>query len=185
VSLETMPPVDPVHEPGANTGGIGQVVSAVRAVNRWLHFIAGLMLIAIMLMTMVDVIGRTAFNSPFRGTVELTQMAMVVVVYLGLGYAAHEDDHISVDVVDSQIGPRMRLAVAVFTGSFGAVVIGLLTWNLYRFAGRLDVGGYTTAVLRIPQGPVALVAVVGGVMLVLALIGTAALALRSLLKERR
>ena len=183
--MEPMSPVEPVHEPGANTGVLGRIVSAVRLINRWLHFVAGLMLIVIMLMTMVDVIGRTAFNSPFRGTVELTQMAMVVVVYLGLGYAAHEDDHISVDLVDTQIGPRTRLAVAVFTGIFGAVVIGLLTWNLYRFADRLDVGGYTTAVLRIPQGPVALVAVLGGVMLVLALLGTAALALRSLRKERR
>jgi TRAP-type C4-dicarboxylate transport system permease small subunit len=183
--MKKMQPVEPVPEPGARTGRLGQVVSAVRAVNRWLHFVAGVMLLAIMLMTVVDVIGRTAFNTPFRGTIELTQMAMVLVVYLGLGYAAHEDDHISVDLLDSQLGRRMRLAVAVFTGIFGAAVIGLLTWNLYQFADRLDIGGFTTAVLRIPQGPVALAAVVGGVMFVLALISTAALALRSLLKERR
>jgi TRAP-type transport system small permease protein len=182
--MEPMPPLDPGHDPVAPPGVVGRVVPAVRAVNRWLHLAAGLLLLAVMLVTMIDVVGRTFFDSPFRGTIELTEMAMVAIVYLGLGYAAHEGDHISVDLVDSQIGPRTQLALAVFTGIFGAAVIGLLSWNLYRFADRLDAGGFTTAVLKIPQGPVAMVAVVGGGMFVLALIGTAALALRSLLKDR-
>ncbi len=177
-------PGDPVREPGPGAGVIGRVVSAVRMVNRWLHFAAGLMLLGVMLVTIVDVLGRTFFDSPFRGTIELTEMGMVLIVYLGLGYAEHRGDHISVDLVHSQVGPRMQRALAVFTGLFGAAVIGLLTWNLHRFADRLDVGGFTTAVLRIPQGPVALIAVLGGGMFVLALIGTAAQALRSLGKER-
>jgi TRAP-type C4-dicarboxylate transport system permease small subunit len=182
--MEPIPPADPARRPRAATGGLGRAVAAVRAVNRWLHLAAGLLLLLVMLVTIVDIVGRTLFDSPFRGTVELTEMAMVAIVYLGLGYAAHEGDHISVDLVDSQIGPRMQLALAVFTGVFGAAVIGLLTWNLARFAARLDAGGFTTAVLEIPQGTVAQIAVVGGGMLVLALVGTAALALRSLLKGR-
>ena len=64
---------------GRFAGVTGRIVSVLRLINRWLHFVAGLLLLVIMLMTVVDVIGRTAFNSPFRGTVELTQMAMVVV----------------------------------------------------------------------------------------------------------
>ena len=181
--MGTAATVDGDREVNENAGIIGRSVAVVRFVNRWLHLLAGLILVLVMLVTMIDVVGRSFFDSPFRGTIELTEMAMVVIVYLGLGYAAHEGDHISVDLIDAQVGPRMRLALAVFTGIFGAGVIGMLTWNLYRFADRLDLGGYTTGVLKLSQGPVALIAVLGGAMFVLALISTAALALRALLRR--
>lgn len=132
-----------------------------------------------MFVTVIDVVGRSFFSSPFRGTVELTEMAMILIIYLGFGHAEHEGDHISVDILYVKLQRRAQLALTVFNGLFGVVVIGLLTWNLYKFAGVLDGGGYTTAVWRIPQGPVALIGVAGAVMFVLALASTAALALHA------
>jgi TRAP-type C4-dicarboxylate transport system permease small subunit len=149
-----------------------------------MHYVAGAMLLALMLLTVIDVVGRSFFNTPFGGTVELTEMAMVVIVYLGFGHAQHEDDHVSVDIVYVNLRRRAQLVLTVFNGFFGVFVIGLLTWNLYQFAATLDGGGYTTAVLKIPQGPVALVGVGGAVMFVLALASTAVLALRALRKDR-
>jgi TRAP-type C4-dicarboxylate transport system permease small subunit len=182
--MEATPGADPRHPSDAGAGRTGRVIAAIRAVNRWLHHAAGALLVLMMFVTIIDVVGRSFLNRPFRGTVELTEMAMVVIIYLGFGYAEHEGDHIAVDLVYSQLGRLMRLALTVFNGIFGVAVIGLLTWNLYRFAERLDAGGYVTAVRKIPQGPVALIGVFGGVMFVLALMSTAVLAFRSFLKER-
>ncbi len=137
-----------------------------------------------MLVTVTDVVGRRFLNSPFRGTVELTEMTMIVIIYLGFGHAEHEGDHISVDIVYTKLRRKAQLALTVFKGVFGVFMIGLLTWNLYQFAGILDGGGYTTAVWRIPQGPVALIGVVGAVMFVLALASTAVLALRAFQRDR-
>lgn len=159
-----------------------RVTGAIQRVNRWLHYVAGAMLLALMSLTVIDVVGRTFFNNPFRGTVELTEMTMIMIIYLGFGHAEHEGDHISVDIVYVKLRRQAQLVVTVFTGLFGVVVIGLLTWHLYRFAGVLDAGGYTTAVWRIPQGPVALIGVGGAVMFVLALASTAALAVQAFRK---
>lgn len=161
-----------------------RVTGAIRRVNRWLHYVAGAMLLAVMLVTVIDVVGRSFFNAPFGGTVELTEMAMVAIVYLGFGHAQHEDDHVSVDILYVKLRRRARVVVTVFNGFLGVFVIGLLTWNLYKFAGTLDRGGYTTAVLKIPQGAVALVGVGGALMFVLALASTAVLALRTFRKDR-
>lgn len=182
--MEATSPADPRHDPDSHAGAVGRIITGIRTVNRLLHYVAGLILVVLMFTTIVDVIGRTFLNRPFRGTVELTEMMMLGIIYLGFGYAEHEGDHISVDLVYSQVGRTMRLVLTVFNGVFGVAVIGLLTWNLYGFADRLEVGGYESAVLKIPQGTVALVGVFGGVMFVLALMSTAVLAFRSFLKER-
>lgn len=161
-----------------------RVTGAIRRVNRWMHYAAGALLLGVMLVTVIDVAGRSLFNAPFGGTVELTEMAMVAIVYLGFGHAQHEDDHVSVDILYVKLRRQAQLVVTVFTALFGMVVIGLLTWNLYAFARTLDGGGYTTAVLKIPQGPVALIGVGGAAMFVLALASTAVLALRGIRKDR-
>jgi TRAP-type C4-dicarboxylate transport system permease small subunit len=178
------PPAEPHHDPDIAGGGIGRATALIRRVNRWLHYIGGITLVALMMITVVDVVGRSFFDRPFRGTVELTEMAMIVIIYLAFGYAEHEGDHISVDLVHRQLRRVPQLVLTVFNGAFGVAVIGLMTWHLYQFAGRLQTGGYTTAVLKIPQGPVALISVAGAAMFVLALATTAVLALRALVKAR-
>lgn len=176
------PESDP--HPSAGMEMLDRITSAIRRVNRWLHYIAGVTLVLMMSVTVVDIIGRQFFNRPFRGTVELTEMAMVVIIYLGFGYAEHEGDHISVDIVYTWLGRGVQQVLTVFASLAGVVVVGLLIWHLYQFAERLTMGGYTTAVWSIPQGPVALIGVAGAVMFILALASTAALALRGFWKQR-
>lgn len=172
------------REAGIKASVVDRGIAGICTVNRWLHYVAGLVLVLLMSVTVIDVVGRSAFNRPFRGTVELTELAMVAIVYLGFGYAQHEGDHIAVDIVYDQVGRGVQLLLTVFAGVFGLVVIGLMTWNLYRFTGVLGGGDYTTAVLEIPQRPIALVAVGGATMFILALASTAVLALRAFRRER-
>ena len=68
------------------------------------HRRGGLAVIAAV--TFCDVVGRYFFNAPFAFTVELTQMAMALVVYFGVGLVTHEDAHISADVVTLRLPPR-------------------------------------------------------------------------------
>ena len=75
------------------------VVRANGRVTLWLARIATAALAIIAVVTFCDVIGRYVFNRPFIFTVELTEIAMAVVVYFGVGLVTHEDAHISADVV--------------------------------------------------------------------------------------
>src|SRR5690606_4986095 len=120
-----------------------------------LHIAAGVVMLALLAWTVADIVGRTFFNSPMRGTVELTELAVVVLVYLGLSYAESRDSHIAVDLLYLQLGVRGQLALRVFGGLVSLVVIALMTWRLSVFAGQLEAGSYTTGILRLPLYPVA------------------------------
>lgn len=167
---------------GAQTrsGRLGVIFGWVRRINRWMHWIAAATVTGMMFLTIIDIVGRRFFGRPFQGTVELTQLAMVIIIYLGFAYAENNGDHVSVDIVYGRLRRGAQLALTVITSVFGLVVIGLLSYRLYEYSGVLEGGGYTTPTRGIPQSPFALIAMGGAVMFTLALLDSAVASLRRL-----
>src|SRR3954468_8363855 len=92
----------------------------------WLARIASVALAIIAVVTFIDVVGRYFFNAPFAFTVELTQLAMAIVVYFGVGLVTHEDAHISADVVTLRLPPRGRALFALVMNLFAAAFLVLM-----------------------------------------------------------
>lgn len=151
---------------------------ASQAVNTGLHYLAGALIIGVVAITVYNVVGRWLFDTPLRGTVELTELAMVGIVYLGLAYAQQQDGHITVDLLYQRLGRRWRAVLDAFAAVLGAVVVALIAWRLYAYADVLEVGGRTTASRRIPLHPFAYLAIVGLAAFVLALATTVVRSLR-------
>lgn len=162
----------------------GGVVGAIQRVNRWLHYVAGGLLIFLTLITVANIAGRAFFNTPLPGAVELTEMLMVLVVYLGFGYAEHQGDHISVDLLYERAGRIPRLVLTIANGLVGFFVMGLLAWQLYQYAGVLAQGGYESSILQVPLAPLAMIAVAATVLFVFAMLATAIVSFRALREER-
>lgn len=151
---------------------------AVLAVNKALHYVAGALIIAVMAFTVYNVLGRWLFGAPLRGTVELTQLAMIGIVYLGLAYAQHRDNHIAVGLLYQRFGPRIRMVLDVFSAVLSMIILVLLSWRLYEYAAVLEAGGRTTASRGIPLHPFAYVAIIGVVAFILAFASTLVARLR-------
>jgi TRAP-type C4-dicarboxylate transport system permease small subunit len=149
-----------------------QVGRVLDEVNRALHYGAGALIIAVMALTIYNVLGRWLFAAGFRGTVELTQLAMIGIVYLGLAYAQSRDNHILVDLLYNRLGARTRIALDVFATTLGVIVLGLLAWQLYQYAGVLQAGNRVTGSRGIPLAPFAFVAITGVIAFLLAIIRT-------------
>ncbi len=135
-------------------------------INLWLQRISGVVLVAIMMITVVDVVSRWLLNQPVEGTVELTGLAMVVIVFLALGGAEHHGGHISIDLVFERLPKRWRRALQIFVGLVSFLLLMVIAWQLYIYAGRLEAGGYITGrpvlgLVRVPTYPLAFVAVAG------------------------
>lgn len=134
-------------------------------VFRWLmqalHVASCLLLIGLMILTVGDVAGRYLFNRPITGTYELTGLFAALAVFLGFGFAHVAKEHITIDLLYSAVGPRIRRALDVFATvvTVGAVIA--LALGLRHYAGRMDSGGYTTSVLKVPIGPFVWGAVLG------------------------
>lgn len=154
----------------------------LRRANVVLHSAAGLTMVLLLIWTIIDIGGRYFLNRPMRGTVELTELAVVVFVYLGLARTESDDAHITADLFFVRFGVRGQLVLRAFAGAVGAVVIWVMAWRLWRFAGQLDSGGYETAVLRIPLYPVAILGVIGAVAFGVTVVANLLVVLRALVK---
>lgn len=154
-------------------GRVGTIFTWVRWVNQWLHWLAGATIVGLMLMTVVDIVGRRFFDAPFRGTVELTQLALVIIIYLGFAYAENHGDHVAVDIIYTRLRRGLQLIVTAVTSVFGIAMVALLAHRLFVYAGVLSGGGYTTPTRGISQAPFALIAVGGSVLFALALADSA------------
>ncbi|WP_130650759.1 TRAP transporter small permease [Egicoccus halophilus] len=149
-----------------------------------LHVGAGVTLVALLAWTVTDIVGRSFFGNPLRGTVELTELAVVVLVYLGLARVESQDAHISVDLLYVRLGRRAQLGLRAFAGVVGFLVVAVMTWRLYVYAGQLDAGGYTTGIRRVPLYPVALLGVAGAAAFGLSILTNLVLVVRSLVRGR-
>jgi TRAP-type transport system small permease protein len=148
------------------------LLRAIRGLNRALHYVSGALITLMMLFTVYNILGRWLFGAPLRGTVELTQLSMIGIVYLAFAYAQHNDDHISVDLLYVRFGKRGQAVLDAVAAVISFAVLALLAWRLYDYSQVLELGGRTTATRRIPLYPLAYVAIVGTVAFVLALFAT-------------
>jgi TRAP-type C4-dicarboxylate transport system permease small subunit len=132
-------------------------------VTTWLARISAFILAVLAVLTFLDVVGRYFFNSPFTFTVEFTELAMGLIVYLAVGLTTHNNEHISVDVVTLRLRERMRALLEFITGILALGFLVLMIWRVWLQADLLLTKGDTTPVKGWPIWPVAFVMAAGGV----------------------
>ena len=71
----------------------------------WLARVGSVGLAIMMFLTLFVVIGR-AFDHPITGSVEVTELIMGLMIYLGVGYTTFLRGHIRVDILITNFSPR-------------------------------------------------------------------------------
>jgi TRAP-type C4-dicarboxylate transport system permease small subunit len=115
--------------------------------------LAAAALFAIMALTAVDVVGRKFFAASVPGSLELTELLMVAVIFAGLPLVSLQGEHVVFDTLDSHLPPwLLRVQRAVIDGLCAAALAGL-AGLLWLKAGQMASYGDTTAQLKLPVGP--------------------------------
>lgn len=115
--------------------------------------LAGIALFAIMLLTFVDVVGRKFLNHSVVGSLELTELLMVVVIFAGMPLVSRRGEHVVFDSLDAYLPAGFRAVQRVLVQLIcGAVLLalGVLMW---RTGGQFAETGETTAQLQILKAP--------------------------------
>jgi TRAP-type transport system small permease protein len=137
-------------------GAAKEPFSAEKIITRVSGFIAKIgvgFLFIMMLLTTVDVIMRYFFNKPIKGGTELTEVLMLFVMLMGLGWCALEGGHIKVDIVVSRFSPRIQ---AISNSLNAILVMGIcivLAWQAVTESISSWKLEHVTNVLRIPSYP--------------------------------
>lgn len=114
---------------------------------------ASAILFSMMTLTFVDVVLRYVFNRPLRGGFELTELMLLVLIFAGLPLVTHAGEHVTMDLIDRFLGPRLRALQLRLTELASAGLMFGLTWLMWLKAGKIAAYGDTTDILRIPVGP--------------------------------
>jgi TRAP-type C4-dicarboxylate transport system permease small subunit len=114
---------------------------------------ASVILLAMMLLTVVDVVGRYFLSRPVRGAFEITELMLVVLIFAGLPLVSFTDEHAVMDFVDRLLGGRALRGLERLVQAVNAVFMFLLAWLTWLKADRIWAYRDSTDVLRIVYGP--------------------------------
>lgn len=116
--------------------------------------LAAIVLLALVVLTCIDVIGRYFFNSPLVGAVELVQICMGMIVFFSFPIMFLRNDHVVVDLIPQFGRGRLAWAVAILFLIVTIIVAVILGDRVWDYASRAFEDGDITEYLRIPRYPV-------------------------------
>lgn len=88
--------------------------------------IAIMFLVFMMLGTSLDATMRFLFNRPISGVFELAELAMVICVFFGLGWAQQDRKHIRATMLIERFGPRGRAIADLIAWACSALLLLVL-----------------------------------------------------------
>ena len=125
--------------------------------NRLLDLLCGLLsgiaLFAIMALTFFDVLGRKFASHSITGSLELTELLMVVVIFGALPLVSRRGEHVEFESLDPYLPAWVRRAQAVLVHLLSAVLLLGLAFLMWRTGGQFRETGETTAQLQILKAP--------------------------------
>ena len=139
----------------------------VHRINRILAGFAGWLMIAMMLLLVVDIVGR-AINMPLQLMAELSVFVMMIVIYLGFPRCEEHGEHVGLEIVANHLPPRGRAWMAVVSQTLAVGTICLLAyavttdaWSAFKTNSSIE------GIVDLPIWPTKFIMVVGMVFFVL------------------
>jgi len=131
-------------------------LSGIEKISQFLNIIAGISLIFLMMLTIIDVILRTRiFKSPVVGTYELVAFSGAVVIGFSMPLTSCIRQHIFVDFFILKFSQKVRNVFNIATRCLVMALFLLVGWNLFKYARDLQRSGEVSLTLQMPFYPVA------------------------------
>jgi TRAP-type transport system small permease protein len=115
--------------------------------------LSGVALFAIMALTFFDVLGRKFLSNSIPGSLELTELMMVVVIFGALPLVSRRGEHVEFDSLDPWLPAWFRRLQAVLVHLLCAAVLLGLGWLMAITGAQFAQTGETTAQLQILKAP--------------------------------
>ncbi len=110
-------------------------------------------LFAIMVLTFFDVGGRKLFSQSIPGSLELTELLMVIVIFAGLPLVSERGEHVIFDSLDS-VWPAWLVKIQkALVHLVCAALMMALAYLMWRSGSQFLEYGETTAQLKISKAP--------------------------------
>lgn len=140
------------------------------ALSRWGNWIAGGTLVAIMLITVGNILSRAVWV-PLAGLAEGVGFLAAIVAALALGYTQIRRGHVALDIVVSRFSPQARAVINTIGYFISMVLFGLIAWQVARLAGHYwEIGSMSVSLWNLAFFPFVYVVALGCALLSLVLL---------------
>jgi TRAP-type C4-dicarboxylate transport system permease small subunit len=118
---------------------------------RGLALASGFVLLALTGFIVLDVVLRYVFNHPFSSSKEVTEFAMVLIVFGAIAYCGWTGGHIAVDLFEKALDrPSLRYLPSIIS-FIGALLFALIAWQ--ATVETITMFSQVSNMLRMPHYP--------------------------------
>ena len=123
------------------------------ALERLLGWAAGAALFAMMALTFADVVGRKLFDASITGSLELTELLMMVMIFAALPLASLAGTHVLFDLLDRLVPAGWARAQHALAHGLCVLLLTGAAWLTFARAARTLAQGDQTAQLGLGVAP--------------------------------
>jgi tripartite ATP-independent transporter DctM subunit len=138
--------------------------------SRIVNGIGSAAILGMVLLMAGNVILRYIFGKPIKGTVELEEFMLVLVVFLGLAHTAVQKRHVRIDFLVSRFPQSTQVVITSVTSLLSMALCFLMVWRTAVYAQSNWTHETTSVLLNVPLYLFICVAAFGGALLFLVLL---------------
>jgi TRAP-type C4-dicarboxylate transport system permease small subunit len=132
----------------------GRVLGFVRRISRLMFWISCGAILTIVFLTTVDVVSRRLGN-PIDFTYELVLYLGAITIGFAIPQATIDRAHVVMDFLTVQLPPGLQRAFNITTRFLAIAMFGIIGWHTIKMGSYLHTTGQASAILNIPDYPVA------------------------------
>ncbi|HEY9054048.1 MAG TPA: TRAP transporter small permease subunit [Rectinemataceae bacterium] len=128
-------------------------MALVKKVDTVLYVMAGVILIGMVLLTLVDVVLRN-FGHPITGSMEIIMYGGALVFGFSIPFATFLKAQVQVDLIVEKLKPRNKKAVTIVTRLVGIALFLFVAYNFFLYGFDVKSTGEITSSFKIPYYPI-------------------------------
>jgi len=127
--------------------------SSVSRTSRMIALIGLAGLLALAFATVLDVLCRWLLNAPITGVRDLSALFVAIIIAASFPMCFANRNNITIRFLGTFLGPWYREFLDLFGNILTLVVLSLMAWKFWIYAGQLAKSNETTWVLCLPVAP--------------------------------
>ncbi|AKS45345.1 TRAP-type mannitol/chloroaromatic compound transport system, small permease component [Octadecabacter temperatus] len=108
------------------------------------NLLAAFAIMALMFLGVLQIVMRTVFNTPITGYIDLVELSMASMAFLGAAYTQRLGSHIRMELLVGKLSGRALWALEAFGAAVAMFIIGVLIYYSYGHFLRAYTLGDTT-----------------------------------------
>ncbi len=131
-------------QPQAEGTILGRLNKRLIPIEDIANLLAAFAIMALMILGVLQILMRTVFNNPIDGYIDLVELSMASMAFLGAAYTQRMGSHIRMELLMSRLSGRALWAVEAFGAALAMFIIGVLVYYSYGHFLRAYTIGDTT-----------------------------------------